>query len=289
MSSYRHSLRRARYKLQMALAGSGPGREARLRDALAGKHLVFCLTNGRSGSNRLGDLFKVVRGVDARHEPAPYFDTLRRQAARDPAVARDFLLSIKLPYIAGLAAPTYVETSHLLAKGYFRPLLATGIPFDCILLTRDIRKTALSLLSLGTLPGVTTRFLISPDEAEYVPSPPTDQLTPYQLHYWHVLESEARSRAYAKELRAAGGRVAEVTLESLDAAVFRRLLADLGMDPAAIDEAALTDQLARRVNEKSHKRRPVTLTSAELDEQEQALIARLPSDPKPARAPRPAQ
>ncbi len=288
MSNYRHRLRRARYRARMTLAGlTGPGRTARiaqLRDALADKRLVFCLTNGRSGSNRLGDLFKVVRGVDARHEPAPYFDTLRREAARDPSVAMDFLLGLKLPYIAGLAAPTYVETSHLFGKGYFRPMLQTGIPFDCILLTRNIRNTALSMLSLDTVPGLTTRFLISPDEAEYIPASDFSGLTQYQQLYWHVLESEARSRAYASELRAAGGRVAEVTLESLDADVFRKLLVDLGMDTGAIDEARLAEQLAQRVNEKSHKRRPVTLTGAELDEQEQALRARLPRDVMPNRA-----
>lgn len=283
MAKYKSHVRRFAYLSRLSIASVvGPADEVQLeqvRRQLAGKRLVFCLTNGRSGSNRLGDLFEAVRGLDAHHEPAPYFDLVRRRAALDPNLAKDFLLRIKLPYIAGLDAPIYVETSHLFNKAFFRPMLATGIPFDCVLLTRDMRSTALSMLSLDNrpgAPGMSTRFLIAPDEAECIPPPSFDKLTHYQQLCWHVLESDARSRAYAAELRAAGGRVAEVSLESLsEAATFRRLLEDLSIDTRAIDEGILHEKLTRRVNTKSGKRRDFSLTDAELDTEEKALFAML--------------
>ena len=91
------------------------------------KHLVFTVTAGRTGTTyvtRLGELFPDTVSV---HEPQPSYVHVLRQIQRRPRLAYDFLLEYKLPFIAAAAASRYLETSHLVGKGFLEPLLDLGL------------------------------------------------------------------------------------------------------------------------------------------------------------------
>jgi hypothetical protein len=182
------------------------------------KQIIFCLTNGRSGTASLAALFACIAGVEAHHEPKPQFKLWRSQVQRAPHLARRFLAERKLPAISQSQYPIYVETSHFLAKGFFLPLLDMGIVPDLVVLSRDRRPTALSMLRLDTIPGRSNKglhFYISPDDPVLVPLPDWRQLSDYQLCYWHVLESEARQRNYAKIARDLGARIVVADVSDL--------------------------------------------------------------------------
>ena len=189
----------------------------RLRRAFD-KHLVFCLTNGRSGSGTLARLFKCIHSVEARHEPHPKFSGIMRQVQTSPDLARSFLLDQKLPAIGQSDKHVYVETSHLFAKGFFDPLLATGIRPSFVVLRRETRSIALSMLSLGTIPGRTEKgmkWYLAPSDRVLIQLPNWRNLTDYQLCYWHALETEARQRVYADQARQAELKVVEIAVDEL--------------------------------------------------------------------------
>jgi hypothetical protein len=94
---------------------------------VAGKTLVFAVASGRSGTQTLAKIFEVLPDVHATHEGVPAFHEVMREALHDPDLARNFLLVRKLPAIADLAEPVFVETSHVFAKGFLPPLLALGL------------------------------------------------------------------------------------------------------------------------------------------------------------------
>ena len=265
-----HRLRRLAYLSRMAL---GLFRRA----PLPKQKIVFTVTNGRSGSARLSSLFEAMENVTSMHEPHPRFDTLMHVAHYVPAVARGFLRHVKLPAIARLPRPVYVETSHMFGKGYFDAMLGLGIPFSLILLRRNARSVALSMLRLGTIPGRThwgRRFYMLPSEAQFVKLPDAARLTDYQLCYWHVREMEARQKAYGDRARAAGHAVAEVDTDDLNKpGTFEALLATLGIEASAADLARIDAVRGERVNEKVLRvERPVTMPD-DIDAEEAAIDA----------------
>ena len=121
--------------------------------AVRAKTLVVTVTAGRTGTTFLTHLLALCPDTTSLHEPEPSFVPVLRLAQHDPAVARRFLLEYKLPFVAALPTRRYVETGHLLCKGFLEPLLALGLAPQVIALRRAPRRVASSLLSRRTVPG----------------------------------------------------------------------------------------------------------------------------------------
>ncbi|MCP8940111.1 hypothetical protein NK718_16410 [Alsobacter sp. SYSU M60028] len=275
-----HHLRRASYLLRIAAGRFG-------RPEVPRQHLVFTLTDGRSGSGRLAHLFDGLEAVTGAHEPEPRFDALLRDVQRRPGLARDFLRFVKLPAIATLDKPVYVETSHVFGKGFFDAALDLGLPMSLIVLRRDLRKIALSLLRIGAVPGRTRlgeRFLLRPEDALCIGLSEPARLSDYQLCYWHAHEMQARQELYAARARAAGLRVVEVENDALgEPGVFETLLAELDIPVSDADRAWIETARDVRVNEKRAPGEAPFREPERLDEQEeQARRAFVPMTPDPA-------
>ena len=145
---------------------------AALLEMVREKHLVFTVTAGRTGTTyvtRLGELFPDTVSV---HEPQPSYVHVLRQIQRRPRVAYDFLLEYKLPFIAAAPASRYLETSHLVGKGFLEPLLDLGLRPSVLMLRREPRAIARSLLTRRTVPGrgkLGFKYLIHPGDPGVLP------------------------------------------------------------------------------------------------------------------------
>ncbi|MEM1384712.1 MAG: hypothetical protein AAF713_09690 [Pseudomonadota bacterium] len=184
------------------------------------KRLIFCATPGRSGTAFLTRLLGRVPGIAAAHEPKPNFVAVAQAVQQDPALAERFWREEKLPAIAGGDASVYAETSHLACKGFLEPLMRLGIPFDLIVLRRQPRAVAWSLVERNCVPARTgpgIRYLLDPRDRTVMPLPGWEGLTDYQLAFWYALEIERRQRRYAAMVAQSGGAVATITNRQLGA------------------------------------------------------------------------
>lgn len=245
---------------------------------------IFTVTTGRSGSAFLTDLLARVDGVVSTHEPRPNFVHCLRLVQLHPELAQEFLLEDKVPAIQQVATGRiYVETSHIFCKGFLEAWLQLPqlpVP-DLVLLHRDYRKVALSMLSLATTPARTVRgakWYLSPADAScYTQIPGWESLHDYQLCYWYCLEIDARKKLYADLVRGCGGLVVDCELEALNtAAGFEKLRTDLNLPGVGLKGRLLQFlQHNRPVNTKSKKKTEVSLEPEELDVMEGDVRDRL--------------
>ncbi|MCW5202362.1 MAG: hypothetical protein QTN59_12780 [Candidatus Electrothrix communis] len=187
-------------------------------DQLLKKRLIFTVTTGRSGTAYLTSIFGYARKVYSVHEPAPEFVKVLREVQDNPQLANDFWLTDKFPAILQAPADIYVETSHLVCKGFLESLLEFKIIPDLILHRRPARDVACSMFTMGTIPGRSDKgcsFYLSPDDPGVLHLPQWEKLHDYQLCYWYCLEIERRACVYGALFKAAGSRIAETTLASL--------------------------------------------------------------------------
>lgn len=244
-------------------------------DVLARKRLVFCITNGRTGTKTLAERFACIASVAARHEPAPEFHAAMRWAQRGDALARNFWLYAKLPAIGALEQPIYLETSHLFGKGFFEPLIAIGGRPALIMLRRDKRKTALSMFALNDIPGRSRRaikYYLSPEDALCVGLDDAAGLTDYQLCYWHTVEMEARQDHFARRAEDLGLGTAYLELSDLDKpGVFEDLCASIGITLEAADSERLARISAHQTHQREGEKRAVALTAGQMDADEATL------------------
>jgi hypothetical protein len=173
-----------------------------------------------------------VPGVAAFHEPFPQFVEMMRPAQKDPRLAYQFLHHVKLPFLAQIKEPVYVETSHLACKGFIEPMLLMGLRPALIVLRRRPREVALSYLARNTVPARTElgiNYLLDPRDPYVLPLLEWEQASDYQLCFWYALEIERRQRRYAAMTAELGLPVVDVTHRELnDWSVFQGLLAQLG-------------------------------------------------------------
>jgi len=187
-------------------------------DTIRKKRLVFTVTTGRSGTAYLAAIFGYAQNVHSFHEPVPEYAKVLRAAQGDPACARRFLLEEKFPEIALDGTDIYIETSHLACKGFLEPMLDLGIVPDLIIHRRNPRDVALSMFTMGTIPGRSDkglRFYLSPDDPGVLELSDWQELHDYQLCYWYCLEIERRAIDYSKLFVQHGARIAETTLFEL--------------------------------------------------------------------------
>ena len=187
------------------------------------KRFIFTVTTGRSGTGFLSYILGHFNDTVSVHEPEPPYDECMRIVQSEPQLATDFLLNRKLPAISKAAARAqiYIETSHVFCKGFLEPWLhLPDIPVpDLIILDRDIRKVALSLFTLQTIPGRTDtglRWYLSPSDETCLTSIHNwETLNDYQLCYWYCLEIEERKNVYGTMVTEKGARCVRTSIESL--------------------------------------------------------------------------
>jgi hypothetical protein len=182
------------------------------------KRLIFTVTTGRSGTDYLARILDCVPGVASRHETKPNFVWVMRDAQTNPELARRFWIEQKLPAIAETPEPVYVETSHVVCKGFLEPLLELGHRPDLVLLRRPHREVAMSMYRLGTIPGRAPKGLkwyLHPDDPGVLELPGWQELHDYQICYWYCLEIERRRQHYESLIGGMGARVVSITLAEL--------------------------------------------------------------------------
>ena len=195
-----------------------PAEPVELLPKLHNMNLVFTVTAGRTGTFFVHKLFSLLPDVTSEHEPQPFFHSFLRQTIEDPIFATKFMLYYKLPFIANLHTPNYIELSHVFCKGFLEPLLELNITPNLLLLRRDPRLVALSYLARYTVPERTfygIEFLLSPRYPGTLPLPRWQHMTDYQLIFWYALEIERRQRQYSRLVQARGGIVCDVSAMEL--------------------------------------------------------------------------
>lgn len=264
------------------------GRDAsarrRAQSVFAEKSLIFCVTNGRSGTKALTALFQRLPHVHACHEDKPSFHLLMRWVQQNPELAQDFWLHQKLPEIARSEKPIYLDTSHLFAKGFIEPLLAIGGRPKMVFLKREPRLIAKSMLALGDIPGRSKRALkwyLTPDDPVFLRLADASRLSDYQLCYWHALETEARQDYYRKLCRTHNLGLAEAETRTLnDFTAFETLCRELEIELTNADRENLRQQIGSTINSRSAEKKASTSFPVDYEEAE-AEVRQLVSPVQP--------
>ncbi len=191
-----------------------------VRKSVAGKRLIFTVTTGRSGTDFLASVARVLPDVVSLHEPNPSpVDVFRWMHMGDPDLARRWWIELKLPRIAARKKPVYLETNHVYCKGFLEPLLGLGFTPSLILLRRANRSIASSLYELATIPGRTVRgdrWYLRPDDPGVLPLPAWETFHDYQLCYWYTLEIARRQAEYEELIAERGGDTLTLDLAELN-------------------------------------------------------------------------
>lgn len=254
-----------------------------LAPTLGDKRLIFTVATGRCGTAYLAELLKFIPRADVFHEPEPEFADVMRSAQEDPGVAASFIREKKLPAIAALPAPVYIETSHLFCKGFLEPLHAAGLYPDIISLSRAPRDVALSMLTMGTIPGRSDkglRFYLSPADPGVLPVASPDSLSDYQVCYWYCLEIARRTDEIEQFCAGRGLRFCRTTLPEITTrAGFLRLLAEMDLPrPTLFGWLQYARYGRNRVNESRETKKnvaiPDDLDGLEADVHERLAAAR---------------
>lgn len=242
------------------------------------KRLIFTVTTGRSGTAYLTAVFGYMKNVDAFHEPKPEYVEVLREVQSSKEIADRFVTERKLPAIASTSSPVYVETSHLVCKGFLESFLDVGLVPDLVVHRRPMRDISLSLLKMGTIPGRTEkalRFYLQPSDPNVLPLPGWEKLSDYQLCYWYCLEIERRAQEYSTLIRNKGGRVVETTLAGLKTTQgLNELLAGLELQfkfPALVHRLRFKRNAQFKVNESRITKKKVAVPT-NLDELEAQVI-----------------
>jgi hypothetical protein len=167
---------------------------------LLDKRLVFTISTGRAGTQTLSAVFGCARKTCSLHEPKPGYSKCLRRVQRNAEAALEFLVEQKLPAIRAPDEPCYVETSHVLCKGFIEPLLELGLRPHFVIVHRDPRAVARSFVELNSIPERTPLgrdFMLSPADPCLLEAPGWQDFTDYQLCYWYALESRQRAQWYA--------------------------------------------------------------------------------------------
>ena len=186
------------------------GIQQALIEQIREKQLILTVTAGRTGTAFLHNLFRLFPGVDSTHEDEPSYLHVMRRVQTQPAEATRFLTTFKFPVIAACSARTIAETSHLFCKGFLEPMINLGVYPDLVLLRRNPRRIALSLLERNTIPGRTstgTDYLVCPSDPNTLPLLLWKGMTDYQLCFWYALEIECRQHRYGDYLQQLGRKV----------------------------------------------------------------------------------
>jgi len=164
------------------------------------KRLVFTISPGRTGTQTLAAVIGCAKNTCSLHEPEPGYAKCLRHVQRSAEAALEFLIEEKLPTICAMDEPCYVETSHLVCKGFIEPLMELGLRPHFVIIQRDLHAVARSFLELNSIPERTPfgrDYMLSPADPCLLETPNWQDLTDYQLCYWYTLEMRQRAQWYA--------------------------------------------------------------------------------------------
>jgi len=251
-------------------------------EKISRKRLIFTVTTGRSGTNYMTNMLSYVSGICSRHEPNPPLHEVLREVQADTNKAYDFLVNEKLPVIADEKEAIYIETSHLMCKGFIEPLLDIGVLADLIILRREPRAVAKSMYQLDHIPArssVGKKFLLQPDDPDVLPLPEWEALHDYQLAFWYTLEIERRAQKYKALYLDAGAKVVETTLDEFSTITgYYRFLRELKLPfPPAINMLKHLKSHIRRVNNKDDLKQERQV--ADIETLEAEVLERIPYNP----------
>jgi hypothetical protein len=185
------------------------------------KKLIFTLSSGRSGTKHLARILGTLPGVGAHHEPVPNFVEEMQTAQANFGIAQKFLEEKKLPQLSLVKEGTFAEISHMWCKGLLRAwLLREDLPVpDVVVLDRNLRSVALSILRLGTTPERTLagrQWYIGPSaQSAILKVKDWQKWSDYQLCYWYALEVEARKATLGNWVKSRSGRVCRININEL--------------------------------------------------------------------------
>lgn len=253
------------------------GTQQALIEQIKQKQLILTVTAGRTGTAYLHNLFKLFPQVDSVHEDEPSYVHAMRRVQTQPVEAIAFLTRFKFPVIAACKSSTYAETSHLFCKGFLEPMIGLGIYPDLLLLRRNPRSIALSLLQRNTIPGRTstgTDYLLCPSDPNTLPLPLWAGLTDYQLCFWYALEIECRQQRYGHYMTQLGTKVCDVTANELhNPDAFLKMAATFLLDIPDRDELL---RQHREISSTDYNKTPaVREQSVDLDAAEQQVWERV--------------
>jgi hypothetical protein len=249
------------------------GTQQALIEQLREKQLILTVTAGRTGTAFLHNLFRLFPNVDSFHEEEPSYLHVMRRVQTQPAEASRFLIKFKFPVIAACKSRTFAETSHLFCKGFLEPMINLGVYPDLVLLRRNPRRIALSLLERNTIPGRTstgTDYLVCPADPGTLPLPLWEGLTDYQLCFWYALEIERRQQRYGYYMIQLGRKVCDVTANELhNPDIFLKMAATFLLDIPDRDELL---RQHREISSTDYNKTPEVREQAfDLDVAEQAV------------------
>ena len=254
--------------------------ENRIVENVKKRQLVLTVTTGRSGTAYLATIFGYARGVTSLHEPSPEYVEILREVQSRPERAKQFLLEKKLPAILETKSDVYIETSHLVCKGFLEPLLELGVVPDLIIHRRPARDVAISMHKMGTIPGRSDkglRFYLSPDDPGVLSLENWQVMHDYQLCYWYCLEIERRAQYYKRLFSSRNARVVETSLAGLKTyAGLKECFVGLGLKPRFpewLTNMRFTANSTVKVNESKETKKEVD-PIGNIDEMEQEVVAR---------------
>jgi hypothetical protein len=233
--------------------------------------LIFTVAPGRCGTETLFHAFGLAKDAVSVHEPPPRYSDCLRQVQRNAERAMTFLLEEKFPAVLGGDRPCYVETSHLVCKGFIEPILELGLRPHFLILQREPRAVAKSFLLIDSVPERTwlgKNYMLSPADPCLLETPCWEDFTDYQLCYWYAIEMHQRSQWYAALFDRLGINYTRFNFVEIgEPHAVETLMGAAGVPLKRKARRQLADLLARPRNAKADVKREVGRQAEVADEQ----------------------
>jgi hypothetical protein len=240
------------------------------------KHLIFSVSAGRSGTATLFRLFSCLDDIECKHEGPPDFAQFMRLSQSWPRASYHFLVNSKLPAIDASSRPIFMEASHLHCKGLLEPVFELGLRPDLIILRRNPRQIARSLVRIRAVPARTKLgyiYLLHPDDQARLSYPNWRCASDYQLAFWYALEIELRQEFYAQWGRRIGCRVAYANIDDLnELGAIVRLWEALELEPSKRAINRVKKRAGKRFNLRETPDAPDLHSDEELEAAEEAVL-----------------
>lgn len=226
------------------------------------KNIILTVTTGRSGTGTLHKIFDKIGQCHSKHEPIPHpFDF------KNP---KTFWIK-RLTYIRQIREQFYTESSHLIAKGGFlEHLVEAGHIPGIIILKRNHRDVALSLLRLNAVPGLGNyaKHFVEVKGVDFE----SRKLNNYQKCFWYCLEVEKLQKKYSEMFEELGGKVFETSIDRMkDKGHLSEMFQYFGIpfSPQELENAVRVTDVP--FNAKLDKKRDIEFTDEELDQFEEEV------------------
>lgn len=181
-------------------------------------NLFFTVTAGGTGTKTLAKLFRTFPDFFITHQyNYPKANDFKQQITLNPDKCISFWEK-RLDNIKKQKQTNYIETSHIISKGFIEGLFELEIIPNIIILRRNLRQISKFMVYKDIIPnrtetGRTTLFNTYDPGVCIIKKP--DLLTDYQLCFWYCIEMEKRALEYKNEVLQKGGKVFETNIVDL--------------------------------------------------------------------------